>query len=68
MIEIIESETFRRWRRNLNRDAALRINARFGRVALGNFGDVKPVREGLSEFRIDYGPGYRVYFCGAGRC
>ena len=58
MTEIIESETFQRWRRSLNRDAALRINARLGRVALGNFGDAKPVRDGLSEFRIDYGPGY----------
>jgi putative addiction module killer protein len=35
---------------------------RLDRLALGNPGDVKPVREGLSEMRIDYGPGYRVYF------
>ena len=39
-----------------------RIQMRLDRLALGNPGDVKPVREGLSEMRIDYGPGYRVYF------
>ena len=63
MFEIIQSETFKRWRTGLkDRQALLRINARLGRVADGNFGDVKPVRDGISELRIDYGPGYRVYF------
>ena len=39
-----------------------RIAARIDRLALGNPGDVKPVGSGISELRIDYGPGYRVYF------
>ena len=43
------------------------INARIRRLSLGNPGDVKPVGEGVSELRIDYGPGYRVYFTHRGR-
>jgi putative addiction module killer protein len=43
--------------------ARARIQARIDRLALGNPGDVKPVGSGVSEMRIDYGPGYRVYFC-----
>jgi putative addiction module killer protein len=39
-----------------------RIAARIDRLALGNPGDVKPIGSGISEMRIDYGPGYRVYF------
>ena len=41
--------------------ARFRISVRIRRLSLGNFGDVKPVGEGISELRIDYGPGYRVY-------
>lgn len=63
MFEIIQSETFSRWKAGLkDRQALHRINARIGRLAGGNPGDVKPVREGVSELRIDCGPGYRVYF------
>jgi putative addiction module killer protein len=63
MIEIIQSETFKNWLSGLkDRRAMARIQMRLDRLALGNPGDVKPLREGLSEMRIDYGPGYRVYF------
>lgn len=63
MTEIIQSETFKRWRANLKDHQALsRVNARIRRLSEGNPGDVKPVGEGISELRIDYGPGYRVYF------
>lgn len=63
MFDIIQSETFQRWLANLkDRKAAARVQARLDRAANGNFGDVKPVREGISEMRIDHGPGYRLYF------
>lgn len=63
MREIIQSETFQRWKLALkDRQAIARVNARIRRLAEGNPGDAKPVREGVSELRIDYGPGYRVYF------
>lgn len=63
MIEVVKSETFNRWLKKLrDRRAVIRINARIDRLAFGNPGDVRPVGEGLSEMRIDYGPGYRVYY------
>ena len=46
--------------------SARRIKQRIARVQIGLFGDVKPVGEGLSELRIDHGPGYRVYFARRG--
>ena len=63
MIEIRKTERFSRWIDNL-RDVKgrARILARIERLAGGNPGDVKPVREGVSEMRIDDGPGYRIYF------
>ena len=63
MIEIRKTERFARWIDNL-RDVRgrARILARIERLAAGNPGDVRGIREGVSEMRIDYGPGYRVYF------
>lgn len=63
MIEVRQTEAFADWLRALrDRRAVARIAERLRRLALGNPGDVKPVGDGLSELRIDYGPGYRVYF------
>jgi putative addiction module killer protein len=66
--EIRKTDTYARWLDSL-RDihARARVLARVERLAAGNPGDVKPVGEGLSELRIDYGPGYRVYFTMRGR-
>lgn len=50
-----------------DKQAQARISARFLRLAAGNFGDCKPLREGVHEMRIDWGPGYRVYFAMAGK-
>lgn len=63
MIEVRETELFSKWLTDL-RDAVARarIAARIRRLALGNPGDFRPVGEGVSELRIDHGPGYRVYF------
>ena len=68
MIEVVQSETFARWLGKLkDRAAVMRINARVRRLTeTGNFGDAKPIREGISEMRIDYGPGYRLYFIQSG--
>jgi putative addiction module killer protein len=68
MIEIRKTERFARWIDNL-RDICgrARILARIERLAGGNPGDVKRIRGGISEMRIDYGPGYRVYFKKRGR-
>lgn len=63
MVEIVTSATFDRWMRKLkDRRAAARVLVRIDRLAAGNPGDVKPVGHGVSELRIEYGPGYRVYF------
>ena len=68
MIEIRRTAVFLKWMREL-RDvhARARIQIRVDRLSLGNPGDVMPVGEGVSEMRIDYGPGYRVYFAGRGK-
>ena len=63
IIEIRKTEIFTKWFDGLkDRRAKARIQARIDRVETGNFGDVAPVGEGVSELRIFYGPGYRVYF------
>ena len=63
MLELIQSQTFQHWLNGLkDRQARARVQARLDRLALGNPGDAKPLRDGVSELRIDYGPGYRVYF------
>ena len=63
MFEIRKTETYAKWLDGL-RDihARARVQVRVERLAVGNPGDVRPVGEGVSELRIDYGPGYRVYF------
>jgi putative addiction module killer protein len=62
MIEIRQTEVFSDWLRKLrDENARSRIQIRIRRLSLGNFGDVRPVGGGVSELRIDYGPGYRVY-------
>jgi putative addiction module killer protein len=69
MLELIKSATFDRWLAGLKDvRARARIEVRLDRLALGNAGDVKPVGAGISELRIDYGPGYRVYLCNAVPC
>jgi RNA polymerase-binding transcription factor DksA len=58
MIEIRQTEAYFQWFDSLrDRKARARINARIRRLSLGNFGDVKPIGEGVSELRIDFGPG-----------
>ncbi len=68
MSRIRKTETFAQWLDGL-RDvrARARVQVRIERLAAGNAGDVEPVGEGVSELRIDYGPGYRVYFKKHGR-
>lgn len=67
MIEIRKTGAYERWIRRLrDRRAQARINLRVRRLSLGNAGDSRHVGEGVRELRIDYGPGYRVYFVRAG--
>lgn len=68
MIEIRKTDVYALWLDELrDLQARARIQVRVERLAVGNAGDVKPVGEGVSELRIDYGPGYRVYFTMRGR-
>jgi putative addiction module killer protein len=63
VIELIKSSTFDRWIGTLRDTRAInRVLVRLDRLAMGNAGDAKPVGDGIFEMRIDYGPGYRVYF------
>lgn len=69
MIEVRRTSEFARWLKRLrDSNARARINLRIRRISLtGNLGDHKPVGDGVCEFRIDYGPGYRPYFAWRGR-
>jgi putative addiction module killer protein len=63
MIEVRQTVAYAEWYSGLrDRQAKARIDIRIRRLSLGNPGDVKPVGDGISELRIDHGPGYRVYF------
>ena len=63
MSEIRKTEVFAKWIDKLaDVNAKARVQVRIERLAMGNPGDVMPVGEGVSELRIDYGPGYRVYY------
>ena len=67
MIEIRQTDAYVRWFRRLGDPRAQeRILVRIRRLSLGNPGDVRPVGSGVSELRIDWGPGYRVYFARRG--
>jgi len=68
VIEVRQTAVFTEWLGGLpDLRAQARIQARIDRLALELFGDVKPVGSGVSELRIDYGPGYRLYFIQKGR-
>ena len=63
MYEIRKTDVFVRWLDNLgDRRGRAKILARLDRVAEGNLGDTKPVGDGVAEFRIPFGPGYRMYY------
>jgi putative addiction module killer protein len=63
VIEVRQTSHYAKWIDELrDRRAVSRIDLRIRRLSLGNFGDVRSVGGGVSEMRIDYGPGYRVYF------
>jgi putative addiction module killer protein len=67
MNEVRKTPIFQKWMDGLTDVRAYaRIETRIFRLALGLAGDVRPIGEGVSEMRIDYGPGYRVYFCKKG--
>jgi putative addiction module killer protein len=68
VFEVRQTVVFSRWLERLaDQRAAERIAQRIVRLQSGLLGDVKPVGEGVSELRIDYGPGYRVYFVQRGK-
>ena len=67
-MQVVQSDVFKSWLDNVKDErAAARIVTRIRRMEIGNAGDVRSVGEGVSEIRIDYGPGYRVYFARRGR-
>jgi putative addiction module killer protein len=63
MFELKQTETFRKWRMKLKDERARTLIAsRLDRLAFGHAGDAEPVGDGISELRIHYGPGYRIYY------
>ncbi len=63
MFEVRQTETYKKWYKSLKDvKARARIDIRIRRISLGNLGDVKSLGWALFEIRIDYGPGYRIYF------
>jgi putative addiction module killer protein len=63
MVELKQTEIFRKWRMRLKDERARAlIAARLDRLSFGYAGDVEPVGQGISELRINFGPGYRIYF------
>lgn len=63
MLEVRKTDEFDKWINALkDRRAVIKISSRIRLAEHGSFGDVKPVGEGVSEMRINYGPGYRIYF------
>ncbi|MDB5564407.1 MAG: hypothetical protein JWP84_973 [Tardiphaga sp.] len=63
MLTVIRTDAYASWALSLRDDRAkARVATRIDRLGLGNPGDVKPVGGGVSEMRIDYGPGYRIYY------
>lgn len=68
LIEVRQTDQYARWFEKLqDKRAKARINARIRRLSLGNPGDVRAVGQGVSELRIDYGPGYRIYYVQRGQ-
>ena len=68
IVEIRQTIIYEKWIAGLrDRQVRARVEARIRRLSLGNPGDVKPVGEGVSEMRINYGPGYRIYFVQRGQ-
>ncbi|MDP2294688.1 MAG: type II toxin-antitoxin system RelE/ParE family toxin [Pseudolabrys sp.] len=68
MIEVRQTAEFSRWLRRLrDANAVARVVARIRRMEQGNLGDTRNLRSGLTEMRVDYGPGYRVYFVQRGK-
>jgi len=68
MIQVQQTETYAKWFAGLrDRVTRARIDIRIRRLSLGNADDTKPVGEGVSELRVDHGPGYRVYFIQRGK-
>ena len=68
MIEVRQTTEFARWFSRLRDGAAkARLDVRIERLSLGNPGDIRPVGEGVTEMRVDFGPGYRVYYKQSGQ-